>query len=249
MDPSEVMAKLYRNLEGTLPWRRMECHQNPLGLHRGIRLVRKRLLKEYSRNRLARPRRWRRATSSSLLKERCYPNELLAMAFKSMAAMDACSHLGDAELRGISSQDLGGHDMAQESMQHTLLPRHVLTKANQSVALARTIKGYGLGPAFAGRNTTHQRKKADENDLRLIRDAMGLEFTDEQLEKLPFIRPEDVPEVVAYAKNRRIAMGGPCPERRSPKFGLTLPEDSVYADFDEGTKGKSKFPLRWSLFD
>ena len=142
----------------------------------------------------------------------------------------------DSELEALT-EDLGGHDFAKIHAAYAAACAH---KGQPTVVLARTIKGYGLGPAFAGRNTTHQRKKADENDLRLIRDAMGLDFTDEQLEKLPFIRPEDVPEVVAYAKNRRVAMGGPCPERRSPKFELTLPEDSVYADFDEGTKGKSQ---------
>ena len=30
---------------------------------------------------------------------------------------------------------------------------------------------------------------------------MGLDFTDEELEKLPFVHPKDVPDVVAYAKN------------------------------------------------
>ena len=69
---------------------------------------------------------------------------------------------------------------------------------------------------------------------------MGLDFTDEDLENLPFIQPKDVPDVVAYAKKRRAAMMGPMPERRVPEINLTLPEDSVYAEFDDGTKGTSQ---------
>ena len=142
----------------------------------------------------------------------------------------------DEELEALT-EDLGGHDFLKIHAAYAAACSH---KGQPTVILARTIKGYGLGPAFAGRNTTHQRKKADENDLRLIRDAMGLDFSDEDLEKLPFIRPNDVPDVVAYAKNRRAAMMGPMPERRVPEMALTLPEASVYAEFDDGTKGSSQ---------
>ena len=142
----------------------------------------------------------------------------------------------DEELEALT-EDLGGHDFLKIHAAYAAACAH---KGQPTVILARTIKGYGLGPAFAGRNTTHQRKKADENDLRLIRDAMGLDFTDEELEQLPFIQPNDVPDVVAYAKKRRTAMKGPMPERRVSEMSLTLPEDSVYADFDDGTKGNSQ---------
>ena len=142
----------------------------------------------------------------------------------------------DEELEALT-EDLGGHDFHKIHAAYASACAH---KGQPTVVLARTIKGYGLGPAFAGRNTTHQRKKADEKDLRLIRDAMGLDFSDEDLENLPFIQPKDVPDVVAYAKKRRVAMMGPMPERRVPEINLTLPEDSVYAEFDDGSKGTSQ---------
>ena len=91
----------------------------------------------------------------------------------------------DEELEALT-EDLGGHDFLKIHAAYAAACAH---KGQPTVILARTIKGYGLGPAFAGRNTTHQRKKADENDLRLIRDAMGLDFTDEDLENfLSFIQ-------------------------------------------------------------
>ena len=70
-----------------------------------------------------------------------------------------------------------------------------------------------------------------------MRDDLGLDFSDEDLEKYPYVMPEDVPELVAYAKQRRTAMDGFMPTRTVPKFDLTLPDEATYADFDEGTKG------------
>jgi pyruvate dehydrogenase E1 component len=67
---------------------------------------------------------------------------------------------------------------------------------------------------------------------------MNLSFSDEDLETYPFINPEDVPELVEYAKSRREVLHGYVPERRSPKSNLTMPSSDVYSDFDDGTKGK-----------
>ena len=79
---------------------------------------------------------------------------------------------------------------------HAAYSNAVAHKGQPTVVIIRTIKGYGLGPAFAGRNTTHQKKKADLDDIKFMRDDMGLSFTDEELEKYPYVKPEDVPELV-----------------------------------------------------
>ena len=46
-----------------------------------------------------------------------------------------------------------------------------------TVILAKTIKGYGLGPHFAGRNATHQMKKLTLDDLKRFRDALRIPIT------------------------------------------------------------------------
>ena len=46
-----------------------------------------------------------------------------------------------------------------------------------------------------------------------MRDDMGLKFTDEELEKYPYVMPADVPELVAYAKSRRDQLNGFMPKR------------------------------------
>ena len=47
--------------------------------------------------------------------------------------------------------------------------------------LAKTIKGYGLGEAAEGKNTTHQQKKLDEESLRKFRDRFEIPISDEDL--------------------------------------------------------------------
>jgi pyruvate dehydrogenase E1 component len=144
------------------------------------------------------------------------------------------SHLSDDDLESLAS-NLGGHDMVKINAAYAAAAN---SEDKPTVILARTIKGYGLGPAFAGRNSTHGKKKADEDSIKWMRDDLGLSFTDEELKEYPFVEPESVPEVVSYAKDRRKSLGGFCPERRSPATELEPPGPEGYATFDEGTKGE-----------
>ena len=153
--------------------------------------------------------------------------------FNSEGLQALVAHLSDADLVDLCA-DVGGHDFLKLHAAYAQATAH---KGEPTVVLIRTIKGFGLGPAFAGRNTTHQKKKADMESIQFMRDDLGLEFSDEDLEKYPYVMPEDVPELVAYAKQRRAAMDGFMPTRTVPKFDLTLPDEATYADFDEGTKG------------
>ena len=154
--------------------------------------------------------------------------------FNSDGLQALVSHLSDDDLIDLCA-DVGGHDFVKLHAAYAQATAH---KGQPTVVLMRTIKGFGLGPAFAGRNTTHQKKKAGMESIQYMRDDLGLGFSDEDLEKYPYVMPEDVPELVAYAKQRRAAMDGFMPTRVVPKFDLTLPEEVTYAEFDEGTKGK-----------
>ena len=144
------------------------------------------------------------------------------------------SHLGDEDLEALAS-NLGGHDMVKINAAYAAAEA---CEDKPTIIFARTIKGYGLGPAFAGRNSTHGKKKADEDSIKWMRDDLNLSFTDEELKEYPFIEPKDVPEVVSYLKERREEMGGFCPERRAPPTNLQPPGPEGYSTFDEGTKGK-----------
>ena len=154
--------------------------------------------------------------------------------FNTPELSEMVSQYTDEDLEKLC-EDVGGHDFVKLHAAYAQATAH---KGQPTVVIIRTIKGYGLGHAFAGKNTTHQKKKADIESMKFMRDDMNLSFSDEDLETYPFINPEDVPELVEYAKSRREVLHGYVPERRSPKSNLTMPSSDVYSDFDDGTKGK-----------
>ncbi|CAM2889029.1 pyruvate dehydrogenase (acetyl-transferring), homodimeric type [Saccharomonospora xinjiangensis] len=130
----------------------------------------------------------------------------------------------------------GGHDYRKVYAAYKAAMEH---HGQPTVILAHTIKGYGLGPAFEGRNATHQMKKLTLDDLKLFRDAQRIPISDEELERDPKLPPyyhpgEDSPEI-QYLKGRRQALGGYLPERRSNAKPLVLPGDKVYEAIRKGS--------------
>ncbi|MGO4587244.1 pyruvate dehydrogenase (acetyl-transferring), homodimeric type, partial [Arthrobacter sp. 2RAF6] len=105
-------------------------------------------------------------------------------------------------------------------------------KGKPTVILAKTVKGYGLGPHFEGRNATHQMKKLTMEDLKAFRDHLRIPITDEQLDtdlyRPPYYHPGmDAPEI-RYMMDRRAALGGSVPERRSTHTPVVLPDAKSY---------------------
>ncbi|WP_438352894.1 pyruvate dehydrogenase (acetyl-transferring), homodimeric type [Microbacterium sp. CJ88] len=130
----------------------------------------------------------------------------------------------------IWSLKRGGHDYRKVYAAYKAAMEH---KGQPTVIIAKTIKGYGLGPHFEGRNATHQMKKMTLDDLKQFRDSMHIPITDAQLEENPYQPPYFNPgpqdEAIQYLHERRRALGGYVPERRSTHVGLQLPDDSAYA--------------------
>ena len=133
-----------------------------------------------------------------------------------LAAM--VSHLSDSDLEALTD-DVGGHDPVKIHAAYSAARAH---RGRPTVVLARTIKGWGLGPSFAGRNSTHGKKKADQGVLQFMRDEIELSFTDEQLESMPYLQPANFPDEVNYLLKQREQLGGFVPERRNHEMGLTL---------------------------
>ncbi|GAB2892457.1 pyruvate dehydrogenase (acetyl-transferring), homodimeric type [Neomicrococcus lactis] len=130
----------------------------------------------------------------------------------------------------------GGHDYFKVYSAYKQAVEH---KGQPTVILAHTVKGYGLGTHFEGRNATHQMKKLTLNDLKQFRDHLRIPITDEQLEKDPYLPPYyhpgmDAPEI-QYMMTRRHALGGFVPERRSRHTKLALPDDKAYAVAKRGS--------------
>ncbi len=109
----------------------------------------------------------------------------------------------------------GGHDYRKVYAAYKAALEHT---GQPTVILAHTIKGYELGPNFAGRNATHQMKKLTVEDSKLLRDRLKIPITDEQLEADPecppyYVPPQDHPALL-YMKERRERLGGYLPERK-----------------------------------
>ena len=106
-----------------------------------------------------------------------------------------------------------------------------------TVVLAQTSKGWGLGDAIEGRNSTHQMKRLTPEALIDLRDRLEISVPDRSLREgvPPFSRPEpDSPEA-RYVLERRRALGGFVPERRSVAKPLPAPKGDVFEEFLSGT--------------
>jgi len=142
-------------------------------------------------------------------------------------------HLSDDELRALPR---GGHDYRKLYAAYKAATE---AKGQPTVILAKTIKGWALGPTIEARNSTHQIKKMNPGELKALRDRLKLqaEIPDSALEpgEPPFYRPaEDSPEYL-YMVERRRALGGPLPRRVVRHQPLGAPAGAVFAEFDKGS--------------
>jgi pyruvate dehydrogenase E1 component len=130
----------------------------------------------------------------------------------------------------------GGHDYRKVYAAFKAAQEHT---GQPTVILAKTVKGYGLGPSFEGRNATHQMKKLTLDNLKMFRDEMRIPITDAVLEENPYQPPYYNPgpddEAIQYLHERRRELGGYVPERRSKFTQVDLPDDSAYAIAKKGS--------------
>ncbi|MBP2435623.1 pyruvate dehydrogenase (acetyl-transferring), homodimeric type [Microbacterium amylolyticum] len=142
-------------------------------------------------------------------------------------ALKLVENYSDDEIWGLQR---GGHDYRKVYASFKAAMEH---KGQPTVILAHTIKGYGLGPHFEGRNATHQMKKMSLEDLKMFRDTMHIPITDKQLEedpyRPPYFHPGEKDETIQYMLERRRDLGGFLPERRVTNVPMELPKDKDYA--------------------
>ena len=150
-------------------------------------------------------------------------------------ALAMVAHMTDDEIWNLKR---GGHDYRKVYAAFKAATEH---KGQPTVILAKTVKGYGLGPSFEGRNATHQMKKLTLENLKAFRDDMRIPVSDAALDadvyQPPYYHPGDQDEAIQYLHERRRALGGYLPERRSRYTQVTLPDNSVY---EPAAKGSGK---------
>jgi len=127
--------------------------------------------------------------------------------------------------RDIWRLNRGGHDPHKiyAAYSEAMKPRE-----RPIVILAKTVKGYGMGGAGEAQNITHQQKKMDLDSIRQFRDRFSVPIADEELESVPYYHPgNDSPEV-QYLLERRKALGGFLPQRRSDFEALKIPALEIF---------------------
>jgi pyruvate dehydrogenase E1 component len=115
-----------------------------------------------------------------------------------------------------------------------------LMKGAPTVILAKTIKGWTLGPDVSGKNATHSIKKLTGPQLKDLRDKLQLhdEISDADLEdgRPPYIRFGEDSAEYAYMEARKAELNGPVPTRGLPvRVPLQLPDHTPFAEFDAGS--------------
>ena len=118
----------------------------------------------------------------------------------------------------IFALNRGGHDPEKV---YTTFKKATETKGVPSCLLVKTIKGYGMGSAGEGQNTTHQQKKMAEDQLRAFRDRFDIPVSDEDLPKAPYVALNNAQK--AYLADRRKALGGEFPKRFTGAPSLEIP--------------------------
>jgi pyruvate dehydrogenase E1 component len=138
-------------------------------------------------------------------------------------------------LAQIDALKRGGHDMRKLYAAFAAARAH---RGQPTVILAKTKKGYGMGGAGESRMTSHQQKKLDVATLRGLRDRFELPLSDQQVGALAFIKPAEDSAEVRYLRERRAALGGYLPARRSDAPAVEVPAIGSYAAFALGAEGK-----------
>jgi pyruvate dehydrogenase E1 component len=139
-------------------------------------------------------------------------------------------NLSDDELARLRR---GGHDYRKVYAAYRAATEHI---GAPTVVLAKTTKGWALGPGVEARNITHQAKKLSEAELRIFRDRLELPIPDAALHDAPYYHPGPGSAEIQYMLERRLVLGGFVPRRVVRAEPLPAPRPEVDAEFAAGSE-------------
>ncbi len=154
---------------------------------------------------------------------------------KDPEALALVEHMTDDEIWKLRR---GGHDAKKL---YAAYAKAQTLKGAPTVILAKTIKGWALGPDVEGRNATHQIKELTNQQLLNLRSRLHLEdeIPEEALsgdQDPPYYRPPaDSPEG-QYLRRTREQLGGDLPRRITEvRSKLEMPPPDVYDQVFQGS--------------
>lgn len=139
------------------------------------------------------------------------------------------AHMSDDD---IDLMARGGHDTDKVYAAYRAAVKH---SGQPTVILAKTIKGLGMGDSGQGLNTSHQQKKMDLESLKGFRDRFKIPVSDEHVEKIEYIKPDENSPEIKYLHARRQALGGYLPFRQKTSTKLEIPELSAFSKMLESS--------------
>jgi pyruvate dehydrogenase E1 component len=144
--------------------------------------------------------------------------------------LELVKDMSDKELEGLRR---GGHDSLKVYNAYKRAYEH---KGQPTVILAKTVKGYGLGPSGGeGRNLAHQSKKVSEEDLVNFTKRFNLPMDEESAKHAEFFIPKpDSPEVI-YVQNKLKGLGGSVPARTVTAERLQTPPLEFFKESLQGS--------------
>ena len=139
-------------------------------------------------------------------------------------------------VKGLSDDEIyklnrGGHDPYKVYAAYHEAVNH---KGSPTVILALTTKGYGVGSREAD-NTTHQVKKLSIDNIKIFRDRFDIPVSDEEIEDLPYVKPDDDSPEIKYLKEVRDKLGGPIPSRRKHAKSMQIKNKDIFNALHEGS--------------
>jgi pyruvate dehydrogenase E1 component len=147
------------------------------------------------------------------------------------------SHLSDEELQSLPR---GGHDYRKLYAAYKAATEHV---GAPTAILAKTIKGWTLGPEIEARNATHQIKKMTKPQLLALRNRLFLhdEIPEHALDAdlPPYYRPAPGSPAANYLAQSRKSLGGPLPSRVVRPKPLDPPAREAFVELQAGSGRQS----------
>jgi pyruvate dehydrogenase E1 component len=139
------------------------------------------------------------------------------------------AHMSDDDVWRLNR---GGHDPYKVYAAYKKASDH---KDQPTVILTKTVKGYGMGEAGEGQNTTHSQKKMDAEALSTFAKRFNIPLTDEQIAKAEYYKPAEDSAEMQYMNAQRKKLGGYLPSRTHLAAPLEVPALSTFSALLEGS--------------
>ncbi len=119
----------------------------------------------------------------------------------------------------------GGHDPHKVFAAYSEAVHH---EGRPTVILAKTVKGYGMGVTVQGKMGSHQQKKLDGEAMIEFKNRFNIPLSDEEAAEAKYFRPDEDSDEIRYIRERRKALGGYLPSRRTLAAPLEVPPLSAF---------------------